>query len=36
VSALLVLDDPAWETADEERAAVIEAFLSLVRPAATP
>ena len=35
-NTLLVLDDPAWAIADEERAAVIAAFLSLVRPAATP
>jgi hypothetical protein len=35
-NTLLVLDDPAWATADEERAAVIAAFLSLVRPAANP
>ncbi len=35
-NALLALEDPAWATADAERAAVVDAFLSLVRPAASP
>jgi hypothetical protein len=35
-NALLALEDPAWATADAERASVVAAFLSLARPAAAP